>query len=212
RRYAAEHELRVEAVRGSADITQSLLTRESGAAEVVIPPRSRFVGEEVSPGKVVLGGRLIILAIERQGRDQGPGTTVLQAGDALLGEGDWASLTEGAGARDVVVVDSPESVRRQAVPLGRGSARAIVVLAAMVILLATAIVPPVVAALLAASAMILFRVVSVQQAYRGISWTTVLLVAGSDSLSPPPTKIRPGPEGAPVSVCAPRRAAPPPPP
>jgi len=187
-RYAADHELRVEAVRGSADITQSLLTRESGAAEVVIPPRSRFVGEEVSPGKVVLGGRLIILAIERQGRDQGPGTTVLQAGDALLVEGDWASLTEAAGARDVLVVDSPESVRRQAVPLGRGSAQAIVVLAAMVILLATAIVPPVVAALLAASAMILFRVVSVQQAYRGISWTTVLLVAGMIPMSTAITK------------------------
>ena len=97
RRYAADHELRVEAVRGAADIAQSLLTRESGAAEVVIPPRSRFVGEEVSPGKVVLGGSLIILAIERQGRDQGPGTTVLQAGDTLLVEGDWASLTEAIG-------------------------------------------------------------------------------------------------------------------
>ena len=167
RRYAADHELRVEAVRGSADIAQSLLTRESGAAEVVIPPRSRFVGEEVSPGRVVMGGSLIILAIERQGRDQGPGTTVLQAGDTLLVEGDWASLTEAAGARDVLVVDSPDLVRRQAVPLGRGSIPAIVVLAAMVVLLATAIVPPAVAALLAAGALVLLRVVSVQQAYRG---------------------------------------------
>src|SRR5215475_8880787 len=158
-RYAADHELRVEVVRSSADITQSLLTRESGAAEVVIPPRSRFVGTEVSPGKVVLGGNVIILAIDRQGKDQGPGTTVLQVGDALL-------------------VDCPDQVRRQAVPLGRGSVPAIVVLAAMVILLATAIVPPAVAALLAAGAMVLLGAVSVQQAYRGISWTTVLLVAG----------------------------------
>ncbi len=188
RRYAADHELRVEAVRGSTDITQSLLTRESGAAEVVIPPRSRFVGEEVNPGRVVLGGSLIILAIERQGKDQGPGTTVLQAGDSLLVEGDWASLTEAAGARDVLVVDSPDLVRRQAVPLGPGSIPAIVVLAAMVVLLATAIVPPVVAALLAACAMVLLQVVSVQQAYRGISWTTVLLVAGMIPISTAITK------------------------
>jgi len=48
----------------------------------------------------------------------------------------------------------------------------------MVVLLATGLVPAVVAALLAAGAMILLRVVTVQQAYRGISWTTVLLVAG----------------------------------
>jgi di/tricarboxylate transporter len=188
RRYAADYELRVEAVRGAADITQSLLTRESGAAEVVIPPRSRFVSEEVSPGRVVLGGNLIILAIERQGRDQGPGTTVLQAGDTLLVEGDWASLTEAAGARDVLIVDCPDLVRRQAVPLGQGSIPAIVVLAAMVVLLATAIVPPAVAALLAAGAMVLLRVVSVQQAYRGISWTTVLLVAGMIPMSTAITK------------------------
>jgi di/tricarboxylate transporter len=188
RRYATDYELRVEAVRGAADITQSLLTRESGAAEVVIPPRSRFVGEEVSPGQVVLGGSLIILAIERQGKDQGPRTTVLQAGDTVLVEGNWASLTEAADARDVLVVDCPDLVRRQAVPLGRGSIPAIVVLAAMVVLLATAIVPPAVAALLAAGAMILFRVVSVQQAYRGISWTTVLLVAGMIPMSTAITK------------------------
>ena len=202
RRYAADHELRVEAVRGAADITQSLLTRESGAAEVVIPPRSRFVGEEVSPGRVVLGGSLIILAIERQGRDQGPGTTVLQAGDTLLVEGDWASLTEAMGARDVLVVDCPDLVRRQAVPLGRGSIPAIVVLAAMVVLLATAIVPPAVAALLAAGAMVLLRVVSVQQAYRGISWTTVLLVAGMIPMSTAITKSGAGARVAEILVDA----------
>jgi di/tricarboxylate transporter len=202
RRYAADYELRVEAMRGAADITQSLLTRESGAAEVVIPPRSRFVGEEVSPGRVVLGGNLIILAIERQGRDQGPGTTVLQAGDTVLVEGDWASLTEAIGARDVLVVDCPDLVRRQAVPLGRGSIPAIVVLAAMVVLLATAIVPPAVAALLAAGAMVLLRVVSVQQAYRGISWTTVLLVAGMIPMSTAITKSGAGARVAEILVDA----------
>jgi di/tricarboxylate transporter len=200
RRYAADHELCVEAVRGAADITQSLLTRESGAAEVVIPPRSRFVGEEVSPGKVVLGGSVIILAIDRQGKDQGPGTTVLQAGDTLLVEGDWASLTEAAGARDVLLVDCPDLVRRQAVPLGPGSLLAIVVLAAMVVLLATAIVPPAVAALLAAGAMVLLRVISVQQAYRGISWSTVLLVAGMIPMSTAITKSGAGATAAEILV------------
>ena len=195
RRYAADHELRVEAVRGSTDITQSLLTRESGAAEVVIPPRSRFVGEEVSPGRVVLGGSLIILAIERQGKDQGPGTTVLQAGDTLLVEGDWASLTEAAGARDVLVVDSPDLVRRQAVPLGRGRSRRSSCSRPWWSCSRPRIAPPVVAALLAACAMVLLRVVSVQQAYRGISWTTVLLVAGMIPISTAITKSGAGGDG-----------------
>jgi di/tricarboxylate transporter len=72
----------------------------------------------------------------------------------------------------------------------------------MVILLATAIVPPVVAALLAASAMIVLRVVSVQQAYRGISWTTVLLVAGMIPMSTAITKSGAGAAVAEILVRA----------
>jgi di/tricarboxylate transporter len=53
----------------------------------------------------------------------------------------------------------------------------------MVVLLATGVVPPAVAGLLAAGALILSRVVTVDQAYRGINWTTVILVAGMIPLS-----------------------------
>ena len=52
---------------------------------------------------------------------------------------------------------SPTLVRRQAVPLGPGAKRALVVLAAMVVLLATGAVPPAVAGLLAAGAIVLAR-------------------------------------------------------
>lgn len=81
------------------------------------------------------------------------------------------------------MVDSPDLVRRQAVPLGKGSTPAIVILATMILLLATGIVPSVMAALLAACAMIVTGVLTPQQAYRGISWSTVLLVAGMMPMS-----------------------------
>ena len=61
--------------------------------------------------------------------------------------------------------------------------QAIAVLVGMVILLATGIVPAAVAGLLAACAMILLGVLTVEQAYRGISWSTVVLVGGMISLS-----------------------------
>ena len=67
--------------------------------------------------------------------------------------------------------------------MGARSREAVLVLVAMVVLLATGVVPAVIATMLAAGAMIVLRVVSVQQAYRGISWTTVLLVAGLIPLS-----------------------------
>jgi len=183
RRFAADHNLRVEATRGSEDVVRSLLTRETGVAEVVIPPRSRFVGEAVRPGHVVTNGQVIVLAVQRQGRDRGAAETVLRTGDVLLVEGDWDALDAATASRDVLLVDSPDLVRRQTVPLGRRSVRALVVLAAMVVMLATGVVPPSVAALLSAGGMILLRVVSAEQAYRRIPWSTVLLVAGMFPLS-----------------------------
>jgi di/tricarboxylate transporter len=77
-----------------------------------------------------------------------------------------------------LVVDAPDLVRRQSAPLGGRSVRAIVVLLVMFLLLATGLVPPAAAALLAAGAMVILRVVAIQQAYRRIPWSTVLLVAG----------------------------------
>jgi di/tricarboxylate transporter len=53
----------------------------------------------------------------------------------------------------------------------------------MVVLLATGAVPPAVAALLAAGALILLHVVSIDEAFRSISWTTVVLVGGMIPLS-----------------------------
>ena len=83
----------------------------------------------------------------------------------------------------MLVVDSPQHVRRQAVPFGPGAKRATVILAVMVALLATGAVPPAVASLLAAGALVLSRVVTLEQSYRAISWTTVVLVAGMIPLS-----------------------------
>lgn len=176
-RYARDHGLTLERVRTTADVERSLLSRYSGAAEVLIPPRSVHVGATLEPSSVIEGS-LIVLGIHRAGEDLGSGPTRIHAGDTLLVEGPWSALDAAARAHDLVVVDSPELVRRQTVPLGVGSWAAIVILLGMVVLLASGLVAPVVAALLAALAMVLLRVITVQQAYRGISWSTVLLVAG----------------------------------
>ena len=50
------------------------------------------------------------------------------------------------------------------------------VVALMVVALATGAVPPAVAGLVAAVALVLLRVVSIDHAFRAISWTTVVLV------------------------------------
>lgn len=101
----------------------------------------------------------------------------------MLLQGTWKALDVHLDDPDVLVVSSPELVRRQAVPMGPGAWQAIVVLIVMVLLLATGIVPPAVAGLLAAGAMILAGIMTVEQTYRAIGWTTVILVGAMMPLS-----------------------------
>jgi di/tricarboxylate transporter len=159
------------------DDADEVLTPSRGAAEVVIPPRSGLVGKTAFPGMVTESGDLVVLAVQRKGEELG-GETRLAVGDTLLLQGTWGALDEHLEDPDVLVVDHPELVRRQTVPLGPGARRALVTLSAMVILLATGAVPPAVAGLLAAGALVVSGALSMEQAYRGISWTTVILVAG----------------------------------
>jgi di/tricarboxylate transporter len=151
-------------------------------AEVVIPPRSDLLGEKFFPGMVTSSGDLVVLAVQRNGEDR-DGDTVLTVGDTLLLQGKWDALDENLEDPDVLVVDSPQQVRRQAVPLGRGAAPAILILIGMVALLASGAVPPFVASLLAACAMIVLRVVTVEQAYRSVSWTAVVMIGAMFAVS-----------------------------
>jgi di/tricarboxylate transporter len=125
----------------------------------------------------------VVLAVQRKGDDLGSQPTTLAPGDIMLVQGTWGALEETAASSAVLTVDEPGLVRRQAVPLGAGAKRSLVVVAAMVVLLATGAVPPVVAGLLAAGALVLLRVVTMPQAYRSVSWTTIILVGGMTPLS-----------------------------
>ncbi|WP_439499158.1 SLC13 family permease [Bosea sp. (in: a-proteobacteria)] len=169
---------------------ETLFNQRSGLAEVVIPPRSGLIGQRVFPGMVTDSGDLIILAVQRAGAEiasasatKDSGGILLQAGDTMLLQGTWKALDVRLDDPDVLVVSSPEMVRRQAVPMGPGAKQAVAILIAMVLLLATGVVPPAVAGLLAAGAIILSGIMSVEQSYRAISWTTVILVGAMMPLS-----------------------------
>lgn len=160
----------------------ALVTREAGVVEVVVAPRSPLVGELVFPGMVRLG-ELVVLSVRHRGRESGTAGVVVTEGDSLVLHGPWAVIDSLLDDSDVLIVDSPEKLRRQTVPLGARSAEAIGVLAVMVVLLATGVVPPAVAGLGAAAASVLLRVVTPAQAYRAVSWQTVVLLGGLIPLS-----------------------------
>lgn len=167
----------------SAGVAETLFNRSSGLAEVVIPPRSKLIGETMFPGMATPSGDLMVLAVQRGGADLGPQPTPLAAGDHLLLQGTWQALDKHLADPQVLVVDSPEVVRRQTVALGPGAKQAIAILALLVVLLATGVVPPAIAGLICAFAMVLSGVLTVPQAYKGIDWNTCILIGGMIPLS-----------------------------
>ncbi|MFF5793180.1 SLC13 family permease [Paeniglutamicibacter sp. NPDC012692] len=176
--FAARHGL-VQA----ADSTCGLISSSFGVAEVVVPPRSDLVGTEAYPGMITESGALVVLSHQRPGHPSTLGRARVNAGDTLLLQGAWSALDKHTADHQVILVDSPDAVRRQAVPLGPGAVPALVVLGAMVLMLTTNIVPAPMAAMLAAIAMVLLRVITLGQAHRSMAWQTLILVAGMIPLS-----------------------------
>lgn len=160
-----------------------LIDKEFGVAEVIVTPRSDYIGDTVFPGMVTDSGQLVVLAVQRYGTDLGVQEVTLKAGDSLLLHGRWDALDEHTNDPNVVLVDSPDAIRRQAVALGPKATPAVLVLVVMVVLLATGIIPAAIATLLAAMAMVLLRVVTVEQAHRSMSWTVLILIAAMIPLS-----------------------------
>ena len=176
--FADRHDLTAHE-QSAPSIAGLLFNRQSGLAEVVVKPRSRLIGQTLLPGMVTESGRFVVVAVQRQGEPVGAdGTPVpLEAGDHLLIQGSWEALNTVTSDPDVMVVDRPDDVRRQIVPLGPGSGIMLTILAAMVMVMAFGLLPAPVSVLLAAMAVIAAGILSVPQAYRAIDWNTVVLVA-----------------------------------
>jgi di/tricarboxylate transporter len=160
----------------SDKLTDSLVNRESGLAEVVLPPRSEFIGRTVFPGMATPSGDLMILGIYRGEEDLGVKPVTLQAGDSLLLQGTWKALDQRLATPQVLQVNSPDLVRRQTVALSGPAKQAIGIMVVMVGLLAFGVFPPAITALICGCAMILFGVLTIPQAYRAVDWNTCLLI------------------------------------
>lgn len=186
----ADPEAMAREFRRSYDLTHdtgTFYTPDEGVAEVMITPRSEYIGRKVFPGMTTLRENLVIIAIKRNGERHPSGSDddepeALRPGDSLLVRGPWDALERYVRLPGVIPVTQPQSLRR-AVPLGRGAKRAIGVLVAMVVLLASGLVPAVVAGLLAAGGLVLLRVLDLPQVWRSIQWSTVVLIAGLIPLS-----------------------------
>ncbi|MBO9196917.1 SLC13 family permease [Rhizobium sp. 16-449-1b] len=157
--------------------------RRSGLAEVMIPPRSKLIGQSMFPGLATESGDLVVLAVHRGGAEIDYANPELKAGDTILLEGSWEALDLRLDDPDVLVVDSPDLVRRHAVPMGPGAKVAVATLIGLVVMLASNIVPPAVAGILCACVLVASGAITVEQSYRAVHWTTVILIGAMMPIS-----------------------------
>lgn len=182
---AIARESGLEIDRGPADepVTAGMISADFGVMEVVIAPRSSSVGETVYPGLVIGDGNIVVLAVQRHGEELDSYETTLHAGDSLLLQGRWEYLDEYAARNIVIVIDSPDAIRRQAAPLGEKAKLAILITLAMIAALTTGLIPSAIACLGAAMAMVLLRVIPIDKAHKAINWNTLILVGAMIPLS-----------------------------
>jgi di/tricarboxylate transporter len=175
RRLETEMKLGVLPIDDAGHGLADLLSQEIGIAEVLLTSRSAYIGAVVAEGGL---GRWDVLVVGiRRGERLIPSTEPLQSGDSLLVRGTWEAIGRLADeGHDFVVVGRPEALARQVTQLTSRSFIALGALGGMVVLMVSGVVPVVIAALLAAGTMVVGRCITTAQAYRAISWSTVVLI------------------------------------
>jgi di/tricarboxylate transporter len=169
---------------GQEQLTSDLISHEIGLAEVVIAPRSRYRRRTVAQGNFAEKYRVQVLSLRRGDQTVDLKNERLAVGDALLVRGTWQDIELLKNERrNFVVVGSPEEMVRQVVELSPQAVIALLALVGMIALMVLDLVPVVIAALLAAGVMVLGRCLSMPQAYRTISWNSVVLIAAMIPMS-----------------------------
>lgn len=150
-----------------------------GMADVMVHPESGVVGETANEALSHDIRELEALGILRDGEPvHDIRESRLKVGDRLLVLGPWDELDGLVEQRDDFVLLSYPKEREGVVPMFSKFWISIGILAGMVILSALNIVPVTIAVLLAAIAAVLFRTMPPEDAYRSVSLSTLVLIAG----------------------------------
>lgn len=163
---------------------KALISREVGVAEVVIPRRSRLIGQTLVDVRFGSTYKLSVLSINRPGAHGKLDLkeTKLHFGDVLLVQGPWNEIVRlKEHRRDFVVMGQPETMIEA--PRKEKANYALIILVGMLILMITEWVPLVAAALLAAVAVVLFNCLTMDEAYEFIDWRSLILIAGMIPMS-----------------------------
>ncbi len=149
--------------------------QQSGIAEVVIPPSSNLVGRAIGDIKPRRNFGMNILQIARRGeiRLRGFGNIAVQAGDTLLVHASWADLAELRRSNSNMIIAT--DFRYEPMRIELQNLALLVSAASLLLFFLTDNLS--LSLMIGAITMILTRVVSMDEAYDAVSWSTIFLLS-----------------------------------
>jgi di/tricarboxylate transporter len=156
--------------------TEELESDQIGLMEAVLSPRSGLAGKTLRQLRFREKYGLSVLAIWREGRAIRTGVRdlALRFGDALLLYGPRERLRVLGQEPDVVVLTETG----QETPPVKKAGISTLVMSAVLIPVLFGWVPIYIAAVIGAAMMVLFRCLTMEEAYRAIEWKAIFLIAG----------------------------------
>jgi di/tricarboxylate transporter len=155
-----------------------LLARSiAGIAEVLVPPDSSLIGHDAKALHFRMTYGLSLLSIVRRGEaiTDKVAAVEIESGDMLVCHTRWEYLTRLEKDRDFVIVTT-DYPREQQKPYKLALALGFFSLAIGMIIFTNILLP--VALMTGAVGMIVFGVLTMDEAYKSVSWKTVFLLAG----------------------------------
>ena len=160
------------------ELKNNLINQEVGMTEVIVNPNSVLVGRKYKLGEYFKRFGIQLLAASRNNQPLTEKEITIKVGDAFLIRGSWEDIESLKEQHEnLVICGSPEGMAKNIDKLNAKSYIALGALVLMIVLLVFKLVPGSMAALICAGIVLLTGCVPMSKAYKGISWTSVVMIA-----------------------------------
>ncbi len=172
-KFARQYKLRI--VKGENHFSNVMNAQETGIAEIVVPPGSSLVGQSLNDLQLRRNDGIHILRIYRAGYtvEEKVRETPLQGGDTLVVHTSWRNLKKLRNNGDYAIVT--DHVDEELRPNKIKHAMFFFVIAISLVLFSELRLS--ISLLVGAIGMVLAGVLTMDEAYRAVSWKTVFLLA-----------------------------------
>ncbi|MDD7887807.1 SLC13 family permease [Flavivirga sp. 57AJ16] len=160
------------------ELKHNLINQEVGMTEVIVNPNSILVGRKYKLGDYFKRYGIQLLAASRNNIPLQEKEITVKAGDAFIIRGTWEHIDDLKKQHEnLVIIGSPEGMAKNIESLNSKSYIALGALVLMILFMVFKIVPGSIAALISAGIVLLTGCVPISKAYKGISWTSVVMIA-----------------------------------